>query len=372
MVLLVSAGCSGGGTEPAATPPEPPRPAAWVTEYSSPVASSAMNYLAVAKDAVWALGQETPAGSEVDKAVLLRLTDGKWVPAEPPREYAGARDLANVSLAASPESPFVWLFAKVADRPRAWRWDGSQWQTAPAGFSPVQVLALGPDDIWAIDSVGQVVRHWDGLQWKGQTVQAVELSAVAPDSIWAAGYLPGKTGLSEPALWHFDGQTWQRTPTPSYDFPDQPRGNESATLDSVVPVAPDRAWAFGLHHIFTDPGADREDEKIVLQWDGSRWTKASQTLYSWPAGPDGAGGIILPEAGLHHPKDGADRVIQAPPLLPGESGKVSAADKAQKLTAREVVWDPVRKTTWVVGYIGTENSTAFSRGVLLRFDPGHV
>ena len=259
--LALLAGCSGGedrsGGRAAPATPIPPR---WEIVYSSQSANSSFGAVALAKDEVWVLGDETRPGAEDSDEVLLRLRDGKWDrPALPP-EYLAAGRITNLSFVAAPGSPDVWLFARIDEKPKAWHWDGTRWVGMAGAPNTFQVQALAPDDLWAADWTGGFMHHWDGTRWSAQklSITASSFSAVSSDDIWAAGYALGTEGVLQPAVLHFDGRTWHRTPTPEYRFGKKPVDTESATLQKIVAVAPNEAWAFGDHSSTTNRCEGRE------------------------------------------------------------------------------------------------------------------
>ena len=373
-VLAVgAAGCDGSDAGPAVTTsPEKPVPAKWVVEYSSPSAYSALNDVAVSADGLWVLGQETPAGTEDARDLLMHFREGKWERVAVPPEYLKGRDITNVRITATPGSAELWFFASLENKPRAWRWDGTQWSGAPA-VSPLMVLGLAPDDIWAVDAAaGGVVSHWDGSRWSltQPPVAANYLAATGPDDVWAVGYGPAKGGgVTDPKITHFDGKTWQPSPVPEYHLGKQPLPNEWSNLQTVVAASSDDVWAFGD---LRDGAADTtaQDEDVVLHWNGSRWERMPKTLHTWTAAPDGEGGVVLPDAAVQRTADGQDRTIERLAPLPGPTGKVTAADKAQKLTVRGLQLVPGTKTVYGVGYVSIDNEPGFMRGIVVRFDPG--
>ncbi|GAA0961424.1 hypothetical protein GCM10009554_77850 [Kribbella koreensis] len=367
----------------ASVSPEKPVPPKWEVAYSSKSVDSSFFSVAVTASEVWALGAQDPSGVRPGRELLMRLRDGKWEPVALPPAYAGTTDLSNVQFAAAPDSNDVWLYAAVKSKPYAWRWDGSRWLAAPGAISPLAVLVLAPDDIWAVDSFGAVVRHWNGRRWNDaglKNFQATTFSTVAPDDIWAVGATV-TAGVLQPAARHFDGRTWRTVPVRPYHFKTKSLESESTSLTKVVAVGPDDVWAVGSHTGSAGIAEDNPpEEKIVLHWTGDRWEEAPKSLHSWTLGVDGEGGVILPDISTQRTADGQLRRIGPPQLLPGPTGKLTPADRAQKPSVSALSPDPRTKTIWAVGYVGISAYDAtspskgpfYQRAVILRFNPGKL
>lgn len=115
------------------------------------------------------------------------------------------------------------------------RWSGSKWveMPAPAGRSAVGALAVvGPADVWVVTGRGlstgagtygstatsQLV-HWNGASWTVSAAPVHDVSDVVasgPDDVWAAGDAGATTQL---VVVHWDGRQWHtldaRPPVPS-------------------------------------------------------------------------------------------------------------------------------------------------------------
>ena len=107
-----------------------------------------------------------------------------------------------------------------------------------------------------------VLLRWDGHEWarmdapapKGTILQGVV--AVAPDDVWAVGFFyPPNSGSRALAL-HFDGTRWSRVDVPS-----------SAKNDGLMAIG-----ASSATNVWAD-GNRGEDHAVVLRFDGSRWTE---------------------------------------------------------------------------------------------------
>lgn len=201
---------------------------------------------AVAPDDVWAAGEARgdAGGLSVGAWILVEHWDGSsWevVPSPPPPggvsiNFSGTRVYDIVALAADD----VWFGglwgepnaqASVTWRPLAMHWDGSDLQVhaTPApyeafyGFHIVDMSAVAPDDIWAVcnrnvaggHAQALVILHWDGDSWDlvdvdnagGERVlYAVE--AIASDDVWIFGEDHWPAGPQDVFALHFDGSGW--------------------------------------------------------------------------------------------------------------------------------------------------------------------
>src|SRR5262249_20049212 len=116
------------------------------------------------------------------RPLVLRLTDGAWVPATLPGDLNGSLN---------------------------------------------GVTAIAPDDVWAIGTALRVtgaetlVLHWNGSRWTrrsdGPTTRPdaglTRVAASGPSDVWAVGTLRPTQDLSQTArTWgiHFDGTSWSR------------------------------------------------------------------------------------------------------------------------------------------------------------------
>jgi hypothetical protein len=144
----------------------------------------------------------------------------------------------------------------VSDRTLTLRWDGTTWSQVPSpNPGPYLnvlfgVTVLAADDAWAVgwwDNTSGValILHWDGSQWAavpvvlGISAFLTDISAVAPDDIWAVG--SGGTGPPGGTLsLHWDGAQWTRVPSIS-----PPLGGSS--FAAVVTLGTHDVWAGGWY-----------------------------------------------------------------------------------------------------------------------------
>jgi hypothetical protein len=204
---------------------------------------------AVAENDAWVVGE---AETEI-KGVLEPFAahwDGiAWSEVAVPGTVDGNRVLTAVSAAAADA---VWAVgydvnAKNRSQSRVYRWDGRQWAvvdqpaTTRAGSTLRDIVALAPDDVWAVGESGigaGLFLHWNGKTWTshpgpvGADPQSVDGSAW--NDVWASGAR---------GFYHWDGKSWS---LPSAGVPDD-------TTRRVVAVAgPCDAWSIRSSGVATD------------------------------------------------------------------------------------------------------------------------
>jgi hypothetical protein len=194
----------------------------------------------------------------------------------------------------------AWAVGSLSgiQRTLALHWDGSVWQSVPVP-SPMGsydalngVSGTGPSDVWAVGITGYstgLITHWDGVRWSlvqhpeahgGQDFE--DVLALAPDDAWAVGRHP--TAGGGPFLEHWDGTAWANVP-----LPDRPPVGDLNSLDAS---GPNDVWALG--------------GELIYRFDGSTWTRFTEVPFSrdvtlsavsvlgpddvWVAGGKGFGG----------------------------------------------------------------------------------
>lgn len=135
--------------------------------------------------------------------VVLRLQGSRWhvmassASAAPPGDWRNVM-LSSISLTGEDD---VWLSgrsASGADGSVLWRWDGSSWATTTLDISQLpgqaalsRVLALAPDDVWALCNGSTTEEGLQGAQ---------------------PSFLPNakeEVERQQPSFLRFDGSTWQ-------------------------------------------------------------------------------------------------------------------------------------------------------------------
>lgn len=173
---------------------------------------------ALASDDVWAVGEAVGFGDGGATSVPLAAhwNGSSWSDVDVPR-VANRHHALNDVVAISPDD--VWAvgdYRNVADlfRGVTYHWDGQAWSHVD---SPIEhmgssglndVVATGPNDVWAIGgSDGAVVlMHWEGSGWSLVSAppnSGGSLAAVGPTDLWASGWN---------GFWHWDGATWTDVP----------------------------------------------------------------------------------------------------------------------------------------------------------------
>jgi len=135
------------------------------------------------------------------------------------------------------------------------------------------ISALAPNDIWAAGYIGiqppcdcivPFVEHFDGTQWKLSAVllngnspgnfQFVQgISAISDSDVWAVGYESLNGALNGAAqIFHFDGTQWSLAASPS---------GPTARFDGITVVASNDIWAVGQNN----------QQTLTAHFDGARW-----------------------------------------------------------------------------------------------------
>jgi hypothetical protein len=194
----------------------------------------------------------------------------------------------------------------------------------PAGINDLlSVFAISATDIWAVGDAGTLL-HYDGVRWSGQTGLALALEtersvgdnadsfnsvwASAPDDIWIAGtagllrgdgrqfsvvdielsnsssysgvwgtgaanvWVGGNGGAGQDALYHWDGQAWER-----FEFDDP-----SISLRDVWVGAPDDVWVATDRGVYHFDGAELVDSG--LSGTSGVWGSQETGVWAWSGG----------------------------------------------------------------------------------------
>jgi len=155
--------------------------------------------------------------------------------------------------------------APADDCGQGWIVNNSYQDVLPNALRAVSAAVIGPNDVWLVgamsngDESTMVTAHWDGFMWdvmslaEPGTLNAV--AAVSPDDVWAVG--GSKT-------FHWDGTKWNARPIPA---PEDDRAISATNLYGVAAVSANDVWAVGSY-----PINRREDRKVILHWDGVKWS----------------------------------------------------------------------------------------------------
>jgi hypothetical protein len=159
-------------------------------------------------------------------------------------------------------------------------WDGAAWthvlspNVGDGDNSLWGVWASAEDDAWAVgnfqnyESGGSLIMHWDGVQWSVVPSPTFEYQcflfkvvALAPDNIWAVGSVFGGPNITHRTLvLHYDGQTWSVVPSPNVS-------NNHHDLLGVWANSPADMWAVGEYI-----GNDGWNRNLTMHWDGVSWS----------------------------------------------------------------------------------------------------
>ncbi|HKE48987.1 MAG TPA: hypothetical protein VKB52_13065 [Rhodanobacteraceae bacterium] len=174
-------------------------------------------------------------------------------------------------------------------------WNGSEWTQIDApvstgsGSEIAGIKAIAPDDVWFVGS-WIADEGWQALamHWNGSSLELVEtpfpvpggtpgwslatVDGVAADDLWAVGAGSDGDMSLAPYVLHSDGSGWTVTP-------DVPMPGDWIEFNALLPLAPDDVYMGGSWFSATDGYGP-----LVMHWDGSAWTIASQ---------DGGGGAMI-------------------------------------------------------------------------------
>lgn len=141
-------------------------------------------------------------------------------------------------------------------------------------------VTVGPGrSTWAVGTApgGPLIEHWNGATWSQSSAPGISanpgLAAVATahdGTAWAVGSdCPAGCGTAESGsrtlVLQWDGTAWSRSPSPS------PGGG--AILDGVAIEQNGTAWAVGC-----SPCANSPAKALILHGDGSSWSRISSPV----------------------------------------------------------------------------------------------
>jgi hypothetical protein len=159
-------------------------------------------------------------------------------------------------------------------------WDGSQWILVPGDrtFEDQEIMmgsdAAGPDDVWAVGSVGQrflddrqiEIQHWDGTSWSFVPADQVSINnvldgvaVVSTNDVWAVGSKEvGGGGRDHSLIEHWNGTRWRAVP-----IPDPPGAD---FLHKVAVVSANDVWAVGTY------APNLQTLPLAMHWNGATWS----------------------------------------------------------------------------------------------------
>jgi hypothetical protein len=255
--------------------------AAW-SIVPSPNTNKRLNALngvvAISPADAWAVGGAT-SGQAPDQTTLILHWDGtSWSIVPSPSPGTG---YMNELFAVSANAPNdIWA---VGGRQNTGEyattliehWDGNSWSVIPSANVPgvnnglYGVVALGPNDVWAVGYYGVVefdtlIQHWDGSAWtivpspSPQTTSNIlsAVSATGPSDVWAVGRTRNPfTFRTGTLIERWNGNSWTQVNGFGGGGPDH-------ALYGVAAVSPSDAWAVG----------DSGGLALIGRWNGSSWS----------------------------------------------------------------------------------------------------
>ena len=182
------------------------------------------------------------------------------------QKVAGVRlrgQLVDVSAISATD---VWAVGTNAGRfTLVEHWNGSVWRRV-ASPDPGRrdnalnaVVAIAPDDVWAVGAFGSVhpaalVLHWDGSAWHRTRLPyaarhafLVDITAISANDVWAVG---ASRNAKKSRTLHYNGATWKLVPSVS---------SSEAALSAVAGTASTDVWAVG--------------KALIEHWDGHKWNR---------------------------------------------------------------------------------------------------
>jgi hypothetical protein len=266
----------------------------------------------------------------------------------------------------------AWLFGGAGHR-HALRWNGRKWAltTIPTwvvrngGRSGI-VRAITADfsrsDLWVFSSGYEktpfAARYHDG-RWSKAILPAFpgQISALAPDDIWATGYRLRKAGL---ALMHWNGRSWRILAIPA---PTNVPPHATEYVGNLLASGPASVWL--ERNILI--GSQGARTLYLMHWNGKRWTRVRfhyRTSFADYIAQDGHGGIWVvtngPAPRYHWYFDhlnGGHWSRQLPPA--------TATTTFQEITA--LTWIPGTRSLWAAGGLLPLHSTTAVLGALFRY-----
>ena len=277
----------------------------WETQPSANVNTQGheLTDVAVGPDGTaWAVGTR---GGTKTKTVVQRYDGSSWAMRASLNPSQDRNMFTGVDV--GPSGDVYAVGARLNDkrkfRTMIHRLDGRTWKvfrSDPGVLWDVDVIA--DDDVWAVGEKGVGVRsrpfvvHFDGTKWTEVATPLPNqgfstffaVSAAAPDDVWAVGEWWGGGGYSDARPWivHYDGTNWSESEVPALATEKMGRFGVSALdADTAVAVGEDQH--------------DDDDSRVVIEWDGTSWSRAAQdneSVANWPQAvdlsPDGGGWAV--------------------------------------------------------------------------------
>jgi hypothetical protein len=195
---------------------------------------------------------------------------------------------------AGTSNPDAWLVGDATnaqDGILTEHWDGTAWKQIsvplPAGASSGGLLSVSersPDDVWAAgwaevdkgDEATQrgLVEHWNGRTWKKVAIPQPgkfltnSVVALGPDDVWAVGtggnYKAGDPTSDQPMAEHWNGTAWTAATLPS-------TGGRNGELTTIVVDGSGTLWAGG-RNVLDDKDSGHA---LLLRDTGGTWQQVA-------------------------------------------------------------------------------------------------
>jgi hypothetical protein len=237
---------------------------AWMRSSVPPVGEGRLLGVdASAPDDIWAVG-EYFTNDQANGSFTVHFDGEAWTQVPSPNPGPGTDVvLTAVSMPASGADPIAIGESLVGGGsevyPISLRWTGKAWKASQMlGRSTrtyvTSVAALSPTGAWAVGyalrshgSIMTVAEHWDGSSWTlsksrnptGFQQELLGVSGVSDASVWAVGFVTGRTGTSTLAE-RWDGTSWKRVASHNHD-------GDPSFLFSVASLDAGEAWAVGYY-----------------------------------------------------------------------------------------------------------------------------
>jgi hypothetical protein len=233
---------------------------------------------------VWAVGDATPNGESTGQTLIEHWNGTTWTIVRTP-PLSGAAALNGVAENSSTD---VWAVGEVGDQTLTEHWNGRRWRVVPSpSISTVHgqpasdfltgVVALAPDDVWAVgyaatftDLSETLTLHWDGRNWsivpspspgEGFGIRFAGVTAVSTNDIWAAGQ-DDPNGLNLNMIQHWDGASWSVIPSAHYEDGDTALATSAISATDI--------WTVGAYFISNAEGSPTQT--ATWHWDGTSWS----------------------------------------------------------------------------------------------------
>ena len=246
----------------------------------------------VSANDIWAVGGSS-RGSRVGSPLIEHWNGSSWsiVPAtQPPSSVAS---LSGVSALSAND---VWavgssVIGSAASKTLVEHWDGSTWTVVPspsldnigpypANNQLVDVVAIAPNDVWAVGTATTIVAgealtlHWDGTQWtivpnpgmnpRFYDANLLGITAVGSNNIWAVGQIT--TSVERKFIANWNGTSWTSVASPPF-----PTNVEF--LEGVSAISATDIWAVGTFTISDPEGSPYQN--AIVHWNGTSWSIVS-------------------------------------------------------------------------------------------------